>query len=763
MALGLAACGEGEAPSSAAPGAPPGAPHQDSDEIAGEVTEDAGPPSFGCEARPPAGFITQCSGCHTLGGTNQGGKIPDLRMFAGTEAEFVTQVRRGGGGMPAFSEAKLSDAGLHEVYTFLRQGDPGAQSGQAGGSGGEQNFGLGNVSPLFGENTALAVSFLRDDGVLITRGAGRVRGRHELEGTYGPFGPLYFEGRTFGFVIEDFTVRGENRIVVSYLPLARPQDKTNFRAFKIYGDGNVFHANTGMDSDTPLPSLAQAGSDPAQEYATRIAAFARVQSHEVKGNARTGKPLQAGELFEFEFGVFIEPSAVRANSRTAYYTDTFRYRVGQGGLTMENADTSGQLGPTMDAQLGGATTVAWAYAEPELYFSQLASNTQHEHVQAFVDGRRLFHTDFDTGAHSEAGNPAFDAQAHKLGPLFVSHACVNCHVRNGGGETLVGSLSETSTMAFKLYDAGAELGNQLQLQEGLARSVAPEQREVSLSDGTQMLSRPTFEVQDKTGRELAYSARVARRLVGLGLLEAIDETTLLSRADPQDCDGDGISGRPHLVADPERGVLRVGRFGWRAEKVSVEHQVADALSADLGVSSRVLPGSAQAAGAGGAAGAQNVELDDDGLRRLTTYMRLLGVPPQRAADSPTVMRGETVFHEVGCANCHVSALTTGSSHPFIELRGQSIRPYTDLLLHDLGPDLSRCQRPAGPRRRGAAGQCERVAHRTAVGRGALADRAGLRGAPARRPSPQRARSDSVARGRGSSGARAGGRAVEGRP
>jgi CxxC motif-containing protein (DUF1111 family) len=164
-------------------------------------------------------------------------------------------------------------------------------------------------------------------------------------------------------------------------------------------------------------------------------------------------------------------------------------------------------------------------------------------------------------------------------------------------------------------------------------------------------------------------------LVGLGLLEAVSEESLIAQADPDDCDGDGISGRAHFVNDPMTKALRVGRFGWRAEKVSVEHQVADALAEDLGVQSRIMPGAGS-------------ELKDEDLARLSSYMRLLGVPPQRAAEDPGVLEGEQLFRSVGCANCHLPALTTGQTHPFVELRGQQIRPYTDLLLHDLGPDLA---------------------------------------------------------------------------
>jgi CxxC motif-containing protein (DUF1111 family) len=191
------------------------------------------------------------------------------------------------------------------------------------------------------------------------------------------------------------------------------------------------------------------------------------------------------------------------------------------------------------------------------------------------------------------------------------------------------------------------------------------------------LQRPRFDVRDAERNALAHSARIARRLPGLGLLEAVAEGTLLGLADPEDCDGDGISGRISSVRDPETGETHVGRFGWRAEKVSLRHQVGDALRADLGVTSAVMP-----------AANGNAELNEADVTRLTTYMRLLGVPAQRDATEAEVKLGERLFHDVGCASCHVSTLTTGDTHPFVELRAQNIRPYTDLLLHDLGEGLA---------------------------------------------------------------------------
>jgi CxxC motif-containing protein (DUF1111 family) len=627
-----------------------------------------------CAEAPLAGLVASCGGCHALR-AGVTASAPDLHAFAGDESAFLARVRSGSAAMPSFAADAISDATLRAAYARLRRGERLSDSPAEPGL--ERLFVPSPEHPL-------PVTFRRDDGVLITRGAGRVRQRHELEESFGPFGPLYFEHRTYGFLIEDFTERGESRVRVTYLPAARPTDGTNFRAFKIYGDGNVFHQNMGMTSDVALPSLLLRGADLARDYPMAVAPFARVQSQQVTREPRANRPLARGDLLEFEFGVFIDPAAVQSGTRTSYYSDTFRYRVGEGGLTVENRDASGTIGPRPDALQGGATTSGWLYAEPETYYQQMASNIQHEHVQRFVEGRRLFHTDFESGKHSEAGNPPLAEQANKLGPSFVGASCDGCHPNNGGGRALAAPLDRTSSMVFKLYDAGA-LGDQLQLDEGSARAAGSDERPVALADGTRVVLRRTrYELIMKNGARVNHSARVARRIVGVGLLEAIDEPTLLAHADPYDCDGDGISGRAQRIVEPHTGVKRLGRFGWKAEKVSVEHQVADALSADLGVDTRIVPGQ------GG-----NVELADADLLRLTTYMRLLAVPPQREAQNTA--RGRQLFASVGCAGCHTPQLETAATHPFVELRVQTVRPYTDLLLHDLGPDLADESGAAGDR------------------------------------------------------------------
>ncbi len=621
----------------------------------------AAPPPDTCSGTVPASFTTSCSACHTQSGTANA-RYPDLYQFKGSQAEFSARVRMGSEkGMAAYSAELISDADVTAIYGYFTGGTPRPSL---------DSVGLGGVSPLFTSADVKnpPVVIRREDGVIVTRGAGRVRGRHEKEGSFGPFLAHYFEDRSYGFLVEDFTPTGAKRIRVTYMPIAKPDHDgnriTNWRAWKVPGNNATFMENKYMNDITEAPMMPMGPVAQLQQYDEQV----------VPGS----RQMVPGQNFEFEFGVFIDPASLASpGSRDSYYTDTFRYQIGIGGMTSNNMDYDQRPGPLLDARLGGDTTIAWLFAEPEQNFGEMALNIQQENVQNFLEGRRLFHTDFVTGEHSDPGNPVFKEQVGKAGPMFNTTACENCHLNNGPGALLTGVADAKSSMVFKLYGAG-DLGTQLQLQEGSAAPATPETKTVALADGTQVaLSKPKFTLAPKSGDASHFSARLARKLVGLGLLEAIDERTLLGRADRLDCDKDGISGRPSYVKDPVSGVLRIGRMGWKAEKVSVRHQVADAASEDIGLSSSVFPG-----------GTGTPELTDADLDKLATYMSLIGVPAQRDNATPAVVRGTALFKTVGCANCHVTDVVTGANHPFSELRNQSIKPFTDLLLHDMGADLA---------------------------------------------------------------------------
>jgi CxxC motif-containing protein (DUF1111 family) len=179
-----------------------------------------------------------------------------------------------------------------------------------------------------------------------------------------------------------------------------------------------------------------------------------------------------------------------------------------------------------------------------------------------------------------------------------------------------------------------------------------------------------------------FSARLTPPLVGMGLLEAVSDSAILALADPDDANGDGISGRVATVIDPETGEQRIGRFTSKGGRAKVKHQIASALNTDMGVTTALFPI------LDGETSASPVEVSAADLELMTKYVSLLGVAAKRNLRDADVISGETLFTTAGCAKCHAPTMTTSAYHPYAELRGQTIRPYSDLLLHDMGPGLA---------------------------------------------------------------------------
>jgi CxxC motif-containing protein (DUF1111 family) len=192
--------------------------------------------------------------------------------------------------------------------------------------------------------------------------------------------------------------------------------------------------------------------------------------------------------------------------------------------------------------------------------------------------------------------------------------------------------------------------------------------------------------------DVRTSVRVASPLIGLGLLEAVPEETLHELADPEDRNRDGISGRVNMVWDEEKQRKVVGRFGWKSNQPNLRQQNAGAAIGDMGLTSPVFPADNCAAGQEAcaklaAAVANSPEIVPSFFDPLLRYTQLVAVPAQRNPDDPTVQAGSRVFASIGCANCHTMTLKTGDSE-LAELANQTIHPFTDLLLHDLGMGLA---------------------------------------------------------------------------
>ncbi|MEX5352091.1 di-heme oxidoredictase family protein [Pseudomonas juntendi] len=309
-----------------------------------------------------------------------------------------------------------------------------------------------------------------------------------------------------------------------------------------------------------------------------------------------------------------------------------------------------------------------------------------------------------------------------LGPLFNTNACQNCHVRDGRGHPPEPDASNAVSMLVRLsipdqpqYVKEIErLGvvpepvYGTQLQDMAIPGVAPEGKvrvtytteTVTFEDGHQVeLRRPHLQITQlgygPMHPDTRFSARVAPPMIGLGLLEAIPEAAILANADPHDRNGDGIRGRANQVWDDAAGKAVLGRFGWKAGQPNVNQQNVHAFSGDMGLTSTLLPFDdctpAQAAclaapNGDGADGEK--EVSDNILRLVTFYTRNLGVPARRDVAAPQVLAGKTLFFQAGCQGCHTPQFTTAADTPEPELANQVIRPYSDLLLHDMGPGLA---------------------------------------------------------------------------
>lgn len=349
---------------------------------------------------------------------------------------------------------------------------------------------------------------------------------------------------------------------------------------------------------------------------------------------------------------------------------------------------------------GGAATVASATSNA---YSLPAPNLSAASLQLHIAGDQNFERRFVTGTSAVVGGG--------LGPLFINANCKACHVRDGRGMAPAGPAAAVQ-MLFRLSLPGQDAhGGPLpvpgfgdQLQNRAIVGTAPEgqlsikyvEQLRALADGSSVaLRHPTYSIDDPyipLPAGVLISARVAPPVFGLGLLESVADADILALADEGDANGDGISGRPNYAWDVASQTTKLGRFGWKANQTSLRQQVAAAYNGDMGITSSLFPlepaaGQTQAGNA--APGSSAVDLPDDELASTSFYMRTLGVPARRDVGTDLVKQGKTLFISARCAACHVPTLRTSAQAGLpAEMAGQTIYPYTDLLLHDMGPGLA---------------------------------------------------------------------------
>jgi CxxC motif-containing protein (DUF1111 family) len=300
-------------------------------------------------------------------------------------------------------------------------------------------------------------------------------------------------------------------------------------------------------------------------------------------------------------------------------------------------------------------------------------NLTGQQLAAFLAGDREFSRRF--------------GPADGLGPIFVATSCESCHVGDGKGHPLFnlrrfGRMGADGVFDPMRYEGGPQIQNRAILH--YISEVVP---------------------QGVTGSSIFTAPSVT----GLGFLEAVEDAALLALADPDDADGDGISGRVQLIdpsefiaelvrlellfeEDPGRhtpiGGRFIGRFGKKASAINLLHQTVTAYREDMGLTSDLILDDPVNPQVGNFAGddVPDPEIPSNTVSNVVFYLKTLKAPPRRNAASADVVAGEALFGSSGCAKCHVATMTTGPSR-IAALDRKVFHPYTDLLLHDMGPEL----------------------------------------------------------------------------
>lgn len=347
---------------------------------------------------------------------------------------------------------------------------------------------------------------------------------------------------------------------------------------------------------------------------------------------------------------------------------------------------------------GGDTTIFDASSHA---FSIPAPNLSAAAFEKHLEGDVEFEAAFVTAP--AVVNPG-------LGPIYNNISCINCHARDGRGrpptvdEKFVSMLfrlslpdtenGESGKPPIPVPGYGTQLNNRAIYGTPAEGSVKIEYHEetITTEDGTRVhLRYPNYTITNsyqQLPEDVQVSPRIAPVVFGLGLLEAIPEETILSCADEADANGDGISGKPNFVWDVVKKRYTLGRFGWKANQPNLLQQVASAYHDDMGLTTSLFLFENSFGQPQLTVNNARPEVSDEILDVVTFYVQTLAVPARRNMDDPEVMHGEQLFAQAQCASCHIPTLRTGTLPGVPSVSNQTIHPYTDLLLHDMGPDLA---------------------------------------------------------------------------
>jgi len=370
----------------------------------------------------------------------------------------------------------------------------------------------------------------------------------------------------------------------------------------------------------------------------------------------------------------------------------------------------------------GETSVKSAHASA--FSAHSANMTDGKSILKFHGGNKFFEEPWAQSVGSVSSQDG-------LGPLFNNNACQDCHIRDGRGHASAAAMGERGTdfnsMLLRASKSAITaqqkeainqslmanvpdtcIGGQLQHQANFGiskeakQALSYEYQTIQFSDGEQLeLRKPIWfvkangcEINDDT----VLSARVAPPMIGLGLLALIDKQQIIDQQDINDANKNGISGRANFVWSVADNAVELGRFGWKAGQPTIRQQTAGAFLGDMGLTTdfftteNCMPQQKDCltapSGNGDMAGKYNYEVSTKVLNKVAFYSSHLSVPQRRNAYAKNVLAGKKVFNEIGCQQCHSESYTTQQSAEFPELSAQKIYPYTDMLLHDMGLELT---------------------------------------------------------------------------
>jgi len=629
------------------------------------------------------------------------------------------------------------------------------------------------MTPLPAQPALEMLQFSLPDGTLVTRYGARAMARHGRErgeawseigygandtvdagglpldkgpGNYLTFVPQYFQNRTWGVeIIDNSLVKGvakpqliiNNYNQVDFLPgqtvFVRRWDAPDVTDYGWMTGPQLEDDKVTLCQPVPYPADGVLRSANGINSGCTMKLVAYPQHGELNADGfKTGKTIGAralvpGDEIEIAPSMFATVEGMAAKGDKGgirYYGPELMYVMGKGLRPWYGTLPRLNSTPLPDAALsGGLASVSYDYADNASFmFQQPPANIGMQNIQRFVEGRRLVHASFSTGAHNEPGNDPYLPVAGLLGSRFNQAACIGCHTNNGRSPAPSQINQKLDAMAVRVaaLDASGrqvphpQYGTAIQMNGGGAAGSARnwgmavrvggfQSQSVALADGSTVeLRKPTLSFEGPA--PAIYSVRAAQPMIGAGLLEAVPEADILARVRSAP-DADGVLGTANFVYDPESGAVRLGRFGWKASKATLRHQTAEALMIDMGVTSPVYPNRACMSGpAACAAGGAQAGISEADLQKISHYLALVAVPAQRSiasgfpkgvtpldehrVDPVLVNNGARLFDGMRCTACHAATLKTGPGHLFAELRNQTIHPYTDLLLHDMGEGLA---------------------------------------------------------------------------